>query len=138
MKIALAGLLMLTVHSASAATLTVNITGIRSSDGKIKVAVCNRSFDAEGCPYGASPAAVSPGMTITIPDLPDGRYAIAVYHDEDDSGEMNKNMLTLPTEPYGFSNDIGRFGPPVFADALTDVRGDTTIEVTVKPLFGGG
>ena len=138
MKIALAGLVVLAVHSASAATLTIQVNGIGSSDGKIKVAVCTKSFDAEGCPYGASPTPVPPGMSVVFPDLPDGRYAIAVYHDEDGSGEMNKNMLTLPTEPYGFSNDIGRFSPPVFADALIDVRGATTIEVTVKPLFGGG
>ena len=137
MRLALAGMTMLVALPASAATLTIHVTGIQSQQGKINVAVCNGGFDVQGCPYGALLPPTMPSMDVVFPDLPDGRYAIAVYHDEDDDGELNKNVLTLPTEPYGFSNDIGRMGMPTFADGLVDVKGDTTIQVTVKPLFGG-
>jgi uncharacterized protein (DUF2141 family) len=129
--------LILASAPASAATLTVHLTGIASSSGQIQVAVCNRSFDTEGCPYGATRKPAPPTMDVVFPDLPNGRYAVAVYHDQDGSGALNKNMLSLPTEPYGFSNDIGRLGPPSFSDALFEMKGDTTINVTVKPLFGG-
>lgn len=34
-----------------------------------------------------------------------GIYAIAVYHDENDDHDFNRNLLGLPAEGYGFSND---------------------------------
>ena len=34
-----------------------------------------------------------------------GIYAIAVYHDENNDHNFNRNLLGLPTEGYGFSND---------------------------------
>jgi uncharacterized protein (DUF2141 family) len=34
-----------------------------------------------------------------------GTYAIAVYHDENNDHDFNRNFLGIPTEGYGFSND---------------------------------
>lgn len=34
-----------------------------------------------------------------------GDYAVAVYHDENDDRDFNRNALGLPSEGYGFSND---------------------------------
>jgi uncharacterized protein (DUF2141 family) len=133
-----AAALLVAAQPALAASLTVRISGVEEAAGRLQVAVCSKSFDKAGCPYGASEAAVVPGLDVHFGDLPPGSYAVAVYQDQDGSGELNRNMLGLPTEPYGFSNDIGRLGPPQFADALVDVQGDTVIEVTVRPLFGGG
>ncbi len=49
--------------------------------------------------------------------VPFGDYAIAAFHDEDDSGAMNK-FLGLPTEPYCFSRDNSRRRrPPSFDQA---------------------
>ena len=35
-----------------------------------------------------------------------GDYAIAVYHDENGNGKMDKRIFGIPKEPYGFSNDV--------------------------------
>lgn len=32
-------------------------------------------------------------------------YALAIFHDEDDNGEMNLNWLGLPSEPWAFSGE---------------------------------
>lgn len=47
-----------------------------------------------------------------------GRYAIALLHDEDSDGDMDRDFFGLPQEGYGFSNDARPgLGPPSFDDA---------------------
>ena len=41
-------------------------------------------------------------------DLAPARYAVAVYHDVNGNGRLDTVPPGLPTEPYGFSNDVGR------------------------------
>ena len=46
------------------------------------------------------------------------RYAVAAFQDENGDGILNSNVVGMPTENYGFSNDArGLFGPPDFDDA---------------------
>lgn len=44
--------------------------------------------------------------------LPAGTYAAVVFHDENDNGEIDHNLLRLPSEALGFSNG---FRPGVFS-----------------------
>jgi uncharacterized protein (DUF2141 family) len=41
--------------------------------------------------------------TFTFPSLPYGNYAVVVFHDENDNGEIDHGALG-PKEPIGFSN----------------------------------
>jgi uncharacterized protein (DUF2141 family) len=51
-------------------------------------------------------------------DIPPGTYAMAVIHDENMNGKLDTNLLGIPTEGYGFSNDAkGVFGAPSFSAA---------------------
>lgn len=38
--------------------------------------------------------------------LPGKTYALGVFHDENDNGELDTNMLGLPTEPWAFSRPL--------------------------------
>jgi uncharacterized protein (DUF2141 family) len=41
-----------------------------------------------------------------------------VIHDVDDDGHLDKNILGIPTEGYGFSNHaMGKYGPPEWIQA---------------------
>jgi len=41
--------------------------------------------------------------------------AFAALHDEDGDGELDRDLIGLPTEGYAFSNDVREpFGPPSF------------------------
>lgn len=54
----------------------------------------------------------------SVDELPFGDYAIAVYHDKNTNGKLDTNLLGIPKESYGFSNDArGRFGPASWKDA---------------------
>ena len=81
MRPLLTAVLLLSAQPALAETLTVRITGVKEAAGRLQVAVCNRSFDEAGCPYGASEAAMVPGTEIRFSDLPAGPYAVAVSND---------------------------------------------------------
>jgi uncharacterized protein (DUF2141 family) len=51
-------------------------------------------------------------------DIPPGTYALAVIHDENMNGKLDVNLLGIPKEGYGFSNDVkALFGAPSFAAA---------------------
>ena len=59
--------------------------------------------------------------TLLIDALAPGRYAVAVYVDRNGNGKLDRGLFGKPTEPYGYSNGGGSFGPPDFADAAVDV-----------------
>jgi uncharacterized protein (DUF2141 family) len=55
---------------------------------------------------------------ISLSDLKPGTYGAMVFQDLNMDGKMNFNMVGLPMEPYGFSNNSrGMFGPPSWAKA---------------------
>jgi uncharacterized protein (DUF2141 family) len=58
------------------------------------------------------------GAGCAFEDIPPGRYALAVVHDENMNGKLDTNAFGIPTEGYGFSNDVtGVFGAPAFSAA---------------------
>ena len=51
-------------------------------------------------------------------DIPPGTYAMVVIHDANMNGKLDANMLGIPTEGYGFSNDAkGVISAPTFSAA---------------------
>ena len=42
-------------------------------------------------------------MSFNIDSLAFGNYAIALFHDENGNGEMDRNFIGIPSEPYAFS-----------------------------------
>jgi uncharacterized protein (DUF2141 family) len=73
-------------------------------------------------------------VRLVFKGLAAGQYAATAFHDLDSNGKLNANLMGLPTEPYGFSNNArGNFGPPAFKDAVITLgEQDLTIEISVK------
>ncbi len=97
---------------AHAAELHIEVTGARSTDGHMAIALF--AAPGVGFPFDESLAAhrvrvpidASSGLcATTISDLPEGDYAVAVYHDDNDSGALDTNLLGMPKKAYGFSNN---------------------------------
>jgi uncharacterized protein (DUF2141 family) len=73
--------------------------------------------------------------TIVFKDLKNDQYAIRYFHDENRDDEMDTNILGMPKEGFGFSNDaFGKMGPKKFSEWLFEVSGDTKIRMTTKYL----
>lgn len=123
--------------SALAGDLSIDVQGVRSTAGRVYVAV-HVSSDAVSFP---DPAGVVAGgwrnarlgsPTVVFPGLPGNRYAVAVFHDENGNGEMDSNVLGLPLEGYGFANDAsGAMGPPSFEAASIEVGTGATVTAVV-------
>jgi uncharacterized protein (DUF2141 family) len=65
---------------------------------------------------------------VVIPDVPPGRYAAFVVHDEDSDMQCDLgSVIPMPKEPIAASRDArAMFGPPKFQDAVFDV-GDAPV-----------
>ena len=95
--------------------------------------ICDRSFDEATCPYKDRESARAGIVEFTLRNVKPGTYAVAVFHDLNGNGRLDRNFIGLPSEPYGFSNDVGRRGPPSFEGALITVKEpSTTVRVTVR------
>ncbi len=90
-------------------TLEIALSNLKNDRGFVLVSLFNSS---EGFP-GKSENAIrtqkieagSNEGKIVFEDLPRGTYAVAVFHDENDNGKLDTNMLGVPTEGYGSSNN---------------------------------
>jgi uncharacterized protein (DUF2141 family) len=123
------GLLALLLASPAAsaqATLTVQVTGVESATGSVVVGICPKSFDESTCSAGQTLPAKAGSMRFTFRNVAAGSYAIAVYHDVNGNGRLDKQLIGIPAEPYGFSNDVGRIGPPSFEGARVRVDAPAT------------
>ena len=61
---------------------------------------------------------------------------IRFFHDENQDKELDTNILGIPREGFGFSNDaMGKLGPKDFKEWLFDVSDDTTIRMTAQYMF---
>ena len=71
-------------------------------------------------------------LIITIPDVPNGQYAIAIYHDQNSDNELNTSKLGIPNEGFGFSNDLNSiFRKPKFEDFKFELKNDTLIPINM-------
>lgn len=112
---------------ASAATVEVHVSGVAAGKGKINVAVCDRERFLKQCAYSASMPAREGENVIAVPGVPKGSWAVLAYQDENENGELDRNLIGIPKENYGFSRDArGKFGPPGFDDAAIEVKGEVT------------
>lgn len=117
--------------------LILDVVDIPCVQGKISILVFNKE---EGFPEKKENAVlqttvevVAKTMKINLGKLPHGNYAIAIIHDKNANQELDKNLIGLPKEAFGFSNTFQlTFGPPSFFDAtiqLNSENNSTTIKL---------
>jgi uncharacterized protein (DUF2141 family) len=117
------------------ATLHVQIQGAASDRGKILVLVFN---SPEGFPDEVAKAFKQLELVpkngkaeVTMTDLPVGKYALVVLHDEDGNGGMTSNRFGVPQEKYGFSNNPKiYFSPPSFDKSAIELKSESK-QVTI-------
>jgi len=117
-------------------SITIRITGLRSSDGNLSVALFNAKKGFPGkyeraIKKTSTPAAGSEHV-VAFSDVPFGTYAVAVRHDENGNGKLDSNFLGMPKEGVGTSNNPkSKFGPPSFKDASFVLDHDA-VELTIN------
>jgi uncharacterized protein (DUF2141 family) len=95
------------VRSDGATVLRVEVSSFRNAKGTLN---CRLFTEASGFPDGDGArtlrvAIAGTQATCVFDDLPPGTYAVAVVHDENGNGQLDKNFLGIPSEGYGVSNN---------------------------------
>lgn len=111
--------------------LILNISGFENNEGSVRIALANskEEYQTKGKAFRAAIVPIKDEKSQFIfEELPFGIYAIKIFHDENDNGELDTNFLGIPTENYGFSNNAkGSFGPAGWEDAKFKFDKDTMI-----------
>ena len=118
-------------------SLTVDVSGLRNSKGTVQFALYNREDAFPDEHYKKyfkklTGKIVNGTSTITFKNLPEGKYAVNILHDENNDGKIKKGII-LPKEGIGFSNyeSIGFSNRPTFTKASFIVLKDRIIKVNL-------
>lgn len=122
------------VAHAQNGSITVEVTDIKNSEGLAAIGLYSskNEFPKRGKSLIGADVKISGATAIhTFKNIPIGDdYAIAVFHDSNSNGKLDKNFLGIPKEGYAFSNNAsGTFGPPKFKDASFRFVEDTHIKI---------
>ena len=121
MKVLIVPAAALLLANTGFAPVEVTVTGIRSDAGQVVVDICPPEDFLKACPIEAKVRAHKGTVTVLVPGVPPGRYAIQAYHDANDNGDLNRGMFGIPKEGIGFSNDaMPRLLRPKFDVAAFD------------------
>lgn len=114
--------------------LTIKIENIEVLEGDIRIGMFNASekFLKQGLSFKNYIIAVeNTTETIIIDDLPEGDYAFILYHDKNADGKINRNLIGIPKEPFGFSNNMKpKFAKPTFEECKFSLT--ENIELQIK------
>ena len=121
--------------------LTVEIAGLSETKGQ----VCLSLFSSgKGFPDSKADAVntqcvkiTDKLLEVTFDNLQPRTYAVAVFWDNNEDEELNRNFLGIPTEKFGFSsNPVIRTGPPKFGESAVMVVGkNTRISIQLQSLL---
>ena len=124
-------------NRAETYSLTIKVNDLRNSEGIVQFALYNEEGsipDEKYKKYYKKDIAAINGSTssITFHDLPKGKYAVNILHDENKNGKIDKKFI-LPKEGLGFSNytSIGFSNKPKFSKASFELDADVKKEVKV-------
>lgn len=118
-------------------TLTVVVENVNKQDGNVGVLVFN---SRNGWPENRFAALkdivvdAHPGtVTVPVPGLAAGEYAVAIAHDVNKNHKLDKNIFGVPKEQWGMSNNPhATIKAPSFSTAKFTLAGDMEINVKLQ------
>lgn len=116
--------------------LTVRVSNISPAEGDLYIAIYDhreKYMEPDLAVFNKVVAVEAGTQSIIFTDVPEGEYAITVFHDQDGNGELNLGTFGIPKEPYGFSNNArGIMGPPNFEKTKFSFTDELEVEITLK------
>lgn len=116
--------------------VSITVTNLRSLEGVVRACMTSDRDHFPKCAQGSTthelvqPA--SQKVHFAFAGITPGQYAVALLHDENNNGKIDRALLLMPKEGYGFSRDAPvRMGPPKF-DAAAFRVGTEPIHQTIR------
>ena len=101
------------LQAQAVSNLTVHVTGIRNTKGRIGFSLYRDRQFVENRQAEIDPKTLT--ATIVFEKIPQGVYTVQLLHDENMNGKMDTNLFGMPVEGYGMSNNPKkRMGKPGF------------------------
>ena len=129
-------LLISCLSATNAADLKVNIIGVTTDNGPVGCSLYNSE---NGFPMDGSKGIqhwVAPDSTKVMceyKDLTAGKYAVSVMQDNNSNKKVDTNILGIPKEPWGVSNNVRpSFRPPKFIEAAFTIQDDGVNNIQVE------
>ena len=117
-----------------AADINIDISNIKNNTGNLMIGLFNSKDTFLTDKYKALKIKAQVGsIKAKFENIPNGNYAIALYHDENLNNKLDKNLFHIPKEGYGFSNNAKPFfGPPKFNKAKFQLDGNYHAQIKMK------
>lgn len=127
---------VLGVIPATALDLTITVKGIRNDKGKIAaLAFANKDGFPDQVPKAQAQAIIDAKqgtVTLVLKNVPAGKVAVTILHDENANGKLNRNLFGIPLEGVGMSGKPPGNLPPTFDDVVIDLKKSQKLEITLK------
>jgi len=124
---------LVTLFQTEKHDLRVTVKGINSSKGLIEFALYKNPdvFTQAGKTHRLARVNAQKGeVSFVFSDLEPGKYAIVVYHDENQNKICDKNFFGIPTEAYAFSNNVRpKLTVPSFDDCAVQLQQNKSISI---------
>ncbi len=118
------------------ANIQLTVQNINGTEGQLVIGLFDNpeNFKDKTNPYRANKVAISDSLIFyTFSDIPNGKYAIAVFHDENGDGMVNTKSMKIPIEGVGVSGKkAGKLRPPKFEEVMFRLKNDTVIVIPLS------
>ena len=110
---------LLLIPNKPVADIVVKVSNLSDNNGQVIVLLYNSETNFLKQAVLKKTAKISNNKSAVIfNEIPEGVYAIAVIHDENNNGKLDFNFFGIPSENVAASNNAKAFiGPPSFEDA---------------------
>jgi uncharacterized protein (DUF2141 family) len=118
-------------------TLTVVVEGVNKLGGNVGLLVFNSpkgwAEDRRVALKDITVPAHEGTVTITVPDLPAGTYALALVHDVNKNHKLDKNFAGVPKEQWGLSNNPHAvLKTPSYSACTFELKGNQQVHVKMQ------
>ena len=120
----------------AAQTVTVTLTNVRADAGPLYVGLQTEAqfMKPAGIAGTVVQAPADGTVTVTLPDVPAGRYAVGVWQDTDRDGRFSTATDGMPTDGWSGIDAASWRAEPTFAQASMAV-GAQPVTVTVAMIY---
>ncbi len=133
-----AGLTVSGAGLAGAGSVNVTVTGARNDNGVVRCGLFNSpvGWREPGKQFMKAEGKVAGGKgTCAFANVPEGTYAVALFHAEEGERQVTFNVLGMPKQGVAFSNNLSiTFGAPGFEKASFKV-GKEPVNMSIKLIY---
>ena len=111
-------------------SLEIEINNLQSNNGPVYIRILDQN---ENPVIVGTSSVINYSTKISFDSISPGKYAIQFFHDENENQKMDFNLIGIPKEKFGSSNDVKPvLGPPKFEKMLFEIYDNK--KIVMKPV----